>query len=101
MILELIFGIGLLIGIGLMIFSPKSMQQMKATHGLIGVFTPWVVFIWIVLAIICAVMAMTTYSGDFEALDRLEIVFYVFLAFTVMALIFIILLITGAGRRLR
>lgn len=101
MILELIFGIGLLIGIGLMIFSPKSMQQMKATHGLIGVFTPWVVFIWIVLAIICAVMAMTTYSGDFEALDRLEIVFYVFLAFTVMALILIILLITGAGRRLR
>jgi len=101
MILELIFGIGLLIGIGLMIFSPKSMQQMKATHGLIGVFTPWVVFIWIVLAIICAVMAMTTYSGDFEALDRLEIVFYVFLAFSVMALIFIILLITGAGRRLR
>lgn len=101
MILELIFGIGLLIGIGLMVFSPKSMQQMKATHGLIGVFTPWVVFIWIVLAIICAVMAMTTYSGDFEALDRLEIVFYVFLAFTVMALIFIILLITGAGRRLR
>ena len=76
-------------------------QQMKATHGLIGVFTPWVVFIWIVLAIICAVMAMTTYSGDFEALDRLEIVFYVFLAFTVMALILIILLITGAGRRLR
>ena len=101
MILELIFGIGLLIGIGLMIFSSKSMQQMKATHGLIGVFTPWVVFIWIVLAIICAVMAMTTYSGDFEALDRLEIVFYVFLAFTVMALILIILLITGAGRRLR
>lgn len=101
MILELIFGIGLLIGIGLMIFSPKSMQQMKATHGLIGVFTPWVVYIWIVLAIICAVMAMTTYSGDFEALDRLEIVFYVFLAFTVMALILIILLITGAGRRFR
>lgn len=101
MILTLICGIGLLIGIGLMIFSPKRMQQMKATHGLIGVFTPWVVFVWIVLAIICAVMAMTTYSGDFEALDRLEIVFYVFLAFTVMALILIILLITGAGRRLR
>ena len=101
MILELIFGIGLLIGIGLMIFSPKRMQQIKATHGLIGVFTPWVVFIWIVLGIICAVMALTTYSGDFEALKRLDVVFYTFLAFSVMALIFIILLITGAGRRLR
>ena len=101
MILELIVGIGLLIGIGLMIFSPKSMQQMKATHGLIGVFTPWIVFVWLVLAMICAVMALTTDALDFEALKRLDVVFYTFLAFTVMAFIFIILLITGAGRRLR
>ena len=95
MFFGLIFGIGLVIALGLSVFSPKTMRQMKVTHGLIGVITPWLTFIWLTLTAICFVMAF----GDSVDNDVLVGLCYASLVLAVMVLLFGILLATGAGMR--